>query len=117
MAMNYASNAFVVPTGQEQELERAPMPLLRGRAVNYEGASQAKSSGVPMGAAAIAVAGLAVAGKSRSRKMHLSASGTAEPARASAVVRNAKDHVNLGTVGHVDHGKTTLSAAISLVCA
>jgi len=31
-------------------------------------------------------------------------------------VRRAKDHVNLGTVGHVDHGKTTLSAAISLVC-
>ena len=28
-----------------------------------------------------------------------------------------EDHVNLGTVGHVDHGKTTLSAAISLVCA
>ena len=25
--------------------------------------------------------------------------------------------MNLGTVGHVDHGKTTLSAAISLVCA
>ena len=36
--------------------------------------------------------------------------------RAEAVVRRAKDHVNLGTVGHVDHGKTTLSAAISLVC-
>ena len=28
-----------------------------------------------------------------------------------------KDHVNLGTVGHVDHGKTTLSAAISLTLA
>lgn len=26
----------------------------------------------------------------------------------------AKDHINLGTIGHVDHGKTTLSAAISL---
>lgn len=25
-------------------------------------------------------------------------------------------HVNIGTIGHVDHGKTTLSAAISLVC-
>mmetsp|Transcript_55395 Transcript_55395/g.129687 ORF Transcript_55395/g.129687 Transcript_55395/m.129687 type:complete len:487 (-) Transcript_55395:78-1538(-) len=37
--------------------------------------------------------------------------------RASRVVRFAKPHVNLGTIGHVDHGKTTLSAAISLCCA
>jgi len=36
--------------------------------------------------------------------------------RASAVVMRAKDHINIGTVGHVDHGKTTLSAAISFVC-
>ena len=26
-----------------------------------------------------------------------------------------KPHVNIGTIGHVDHGKTTLTAAISLV--
>lgn len=26
-----------------------------------------------------------------------------------------KPHVNIGTIGHVDHGKTTLSAAISAV--
>jgi elongation factor Tu len=31
-------------------------------------------------------------------------------------VRN-KDHVNIGTVGHVDHGKTTLTAAITKVMA
>ncbi|TLM62297.1 elongation factor Tu, partial [Acinetobacter baumannii] len=24
-----------------------------------------------------------------------------------------KPHVNVGTIGHVDHGKTTLTAAIS----
>ncbi|HKK71341.1 MAG TPA: GTP-binding protein, partial [Candidatus Krumholzibacteria bacterium] len=24
-----------------------------------------------------------------------------------------KDHVNVGTIGHVDHGKTTLTAAIT----
>ena len=24
-----------------------------------------------------------------------------------------KDHVNIGTIGHVDHGKTTLTAAIT----
>ncbi|MBL7149907.1 MAG: elongation factor Tu, partial [Candidatus Cloacimonetes bacterium] len=28
-------------------------------------------------------------------------------------VRN-KPHVNIGTIGHVDHGKTTLTAAITL---
>jgi elongation factor Tu len=26
-----------------------------------------------------------------------------------------KPHVNVGTIGHVDHGKTTLTAAISAV--
>ena len=26
-----------------------------------------------------------------------------------------KPHVNIGTIGHVDHGKTTLTAAITLV--
>ena len=29
----------------------------------------------------------------------------------------SKPHVNIGTIGHVDHGKTTLSAAISKVLA
>ena len=27
-----------------------------------------------------------------------------------------KPHVNVGTIGHVDHGKTTLTAAITTVC-
>jgi elongation factor Tu len=27
----------------------------------------------------------------------------------------SKAHVNIGTIGHVDHGKTTLTAAISAV--
>src|SRR5699024_8038479 len=27
----------------------------------------------------------------------------------------SKDHVNIGTIGHVDHGKTTLTAAITTV--
>ena len=27
-----------------------------------------------------------------------------------------KPHVNVGTVGHVDHGKTTLTAALTKVC-
>ena len=29
----------------------------------------------------------------------------------------SKPHVNVGTIGHVDHGKTTLTAAISHVMA
>ena len=28
-----------------------------------------------------------------------------------------KPHVNVGTIGHVDHGKTTLTAAMTRVCA
>ena len=28
-----------------------------------------------------------------------------------------KPHMNVGTIGHVDHGKTTLSAAITSYCA
>ncbi|MEI7934810.1 MAG: GTP-binding protein, partial [Chlorobiaceae bacterium] len=28
-----------------------------------------------------------------------------------------KPHVNIGTIGHVDHGKTTLTAAITSVLA
>ncbi|NZD58773.1 elongation factor Tu, partial [Sphaerotilus montanus] len=27
----------------------------------------------------------------------------------------SKPHVNVGTIGHVDHGKTTLTAAITTV--
>ena len=29
----------------------------------------------------------------------------------------SKPHVNVGTIGHVDHGKTTLTAAMTRVCA
>ena len=32
-----------------------------------------------------------------------------------ATFQRTKPHVNIGTIGHVDHGKTTLSAAISTV--
>ena len=28
-----------------------------------------------------------------------------------------KPHINVGTIGHVDHGKTTLTAAITMHCA
>ena len=32
---------------------------------------------------------------------------------AKAKFERTKPHVNIGTIGHVDHGKTTLTAAIS----
>jgi elongation factor Tu len=32
---------------------------------------------------------------------------------AKEVYRRSKPHVNVGTIGHIDHGKTTLSAALS----
>ncbi|MFH2051006.1 MAG: GTP-binding protein, partial [bacterium] len=32
---------------------------------------------------------------------------------ARAKFERNKDHVNVGTIGHVDHGKTTLTAAIT----
>ena len=32
---------------------------------------------------------------------------------AKATFERTKPHVNIGTIGHVDHGKTTLTAAIT----
>jgi len=36
---------------------------------------------------------------------------------AKATFVRDKEHVNIGTIGHVDHGKTTLTAAITMVLA
>ena len=36
---------------------------------------------------------------------------------AKAKFERTKPHVNIGTIGHVDHGKTTLTAALTKVCA
>ncbi|MBE0601317.1 MAG: elongation factor Tu, partial [Firmicutes bacterium] len=33
---------------------------------------------------------------------------------AKAHFERTKPHVNIGTIGHVDHGKTTLTAAITM---
>lgn len=32
---------------------------------------------------------------------------------AKAVFERTKPHVNVGTIGHIDHGKTSLTAAIT----
>ncbi|MGA1709184.1 MAG: GTP-binding protein, partial [Phycisphaerales bacterium] len=34
---------------------------------------------------------------------------------AKAEFKRTKPHVNVGTIGHVDHGKTTLTAALTAV--
>src|SRR6187397_2716965 len=34
---------------------------------------------------------------------------------AKSKFERTKPHVNVGTIGHVDHGKTTLTAAITMV--
>ena len=36
---------------------------------------------------------------------------------AKAKFERTKPHCNIGTIGHVDHGKTTLTAAITKVLA
>ncbi|NLI98443.1 elongation factor Tu, partial [bacterium] len=36
---------------------------------------------------------------------------------AKAKFDRSKPHVNIGTIGHVDHGKTTLTASITKVLA
>ena len=36
---------------------------------------------------------------------------------AKDTFKRDKPHVNIGTIGHVDHGKTTLTAAITTVLA
>jgi elongation factor Tu len=33
----------------------------------------------------------------------------------SSAYKRVKPHINIGTIGHVDHGKTTLTQAISIV--
>ena len=36
---------------------------------------------------------------------------------AKVKFERVKPHVNVGTIGHVDHGKTTLTAAMTMICA
>ncbi|KAL1969312.1 hypothetical protein VTN77DRAFT_9504 [Rasamsonia byssochlamydoides] len=44
---------------------------------------------------------------------HVFSSNPRLAARGYAVFERTKPHVNIGTIGHVDHGKTTLTAAIT----
>ena len=44
---------------------------------------------------------------------HSSLRGFAPLARTFAKFDRSKVHINVGTIGHIDHGKTTLTAAIT----
>ncbi|CAJ1431047.1 unnamed protein product [Effrenium voratum] len=96
------ATAFVAPQPSAPR-----QPQLKDGAQGKASSQSSSSSGSSMAALALGAAALG-ASVSRARKVGQT--------RASAVVRHAKPHVNIGTIGHVDHGKTTLSAAISLVC-
>ena len=47
----------------------------------------------------------------------LSNNGATEESMAKEAFQRNKPHVNIGTIGHVDHGKTSLTAAITKVLA
>uniref|UniRef100_A0A7S1C497 Elongation factor Tu n=2 Tax=cellular organisms TaxID=131567 RepID=A0A7S1C497_9STRA len=56
-----------------------------------------------------------VAARSAALRVAAGAGRPAAPARCLATFSRDKPHVNIGTIGHVDHGKTTLTAAITRV--
>ncbi|CAK9062341.1 unnamed protein product [Durusdinium trenchii] len=104
MAVVLGSTSFVT-------LQLGPAQLKDARSARGQASSSGASVGQAMPFALVMGAAALGAGLSRvGRKVGQT--------RASAVVCHAesKPHVNIGTIGHVDHGKTTLSAAISLVC-
>jgi len=107
-AVAMASTAPAFVTVNAAQLPAPPQP--RGPVLRSALSPEASSgSTLSLGALALGTVALGARATRASRRK-------AGKARAAAIVRQAKDHINLGTVGHVDHGKTTLSAAISLVC-
>ncbi|KAJ3022807.1 UNVERIFIED_CONTAM: translation elongation factor Tu [Siphonaria sp. JEL0065] len=55
--------------------------------------------------------------KSVQNPLKMAAVATAFTGRKYSSYNRSKPHVNIGTIGHVDHGKTTLTAAITKVLA
>src|SRR5246127_3922848 len=55
--------------------------------------------------------------RSSKRKAERERKGDQEPPMAKQKFERTKPHVNVGTIGHIDHGKTTLTAAITKVLA
>ncbi|MGQ0752142.1 MAG: GTP-binding protein, partial [Betaproteobacteria bacterium] len=51
-----------------------------------------------------------------SKEHHPSVSrASKETIMAKSKFERTKPHVNVGTIGHVDHGKTTLTAAMTMI--
>ena len=50
-----------------------------------------------------------------SLNVRLLSTGPAASTAEKAIYKRDKPHINIGTIGHVDHGKTTLTAAITHV--
>src|SRR5580765_84055 len=53
--------------------------------------------------------------RSSKRKAEREKKRRQEPPMAKQKFERTKPHVNVGTIGHIDHGKTTLTAAITKV--
>jgi elongation factor Tu len=49
--------------------------------------------------------------------MKVQLDAVSETVMSKAKFERTKPHVNVGTIGHVDHGKTTLTAAMTKICA
>ncbi|MGQ0526177.1 MAG: GTP-binding protein, partial [Betaproteobacteria bacterium] len=47
----------------------------------------------------------------------MSVASARETIMAKSKFERTKPHVNVGTIGHVDHGKTTLTAAMTMILA
>eukprot|EP00933_Yihiella_yeosuensis_P058540 TRINITY_DN590_c0_g1_i3.p1 TRINITY_DN590_c0_g1~~TRINITY_DN590_c0_g1_i3.p1 ORF type:complete len:537 (-),score=141.78 TRINITY_DN590_c0_g1_i3:345-1829(-) len=109
-AVQLGTNAFVSPAGVTAQPKDAALNSVSLRGSTAQNTSESSSS------SAAAMGGFAFAAAAVAASASRSAGKRGQTSRAAAVVRQAKDHINLGTIGHVDHGKTTLSAAISLVC-
>mmetsp|Transcript_27489 Transcript_27489/g.56892 ORF Transcript_27489/g.56892 Transcript_27489/m.56892 type:complete len:508 (+) Transcript_27489:72-1595(+) len=115
LAARLCSDAFALPRAlPRQSREAAPAAVAEPSALLRGGASGAPTEASSGGSALAAAAVAAVLGAAAAARR----GGSLAARRAETVVRHAdkKAHINIGTVGHVDHGKTTLSAAISLVC-
>src|SRR5688572_2292645 len=57
------------------------------------------------------------ASRGRSRLTKTNDAGRRRSSMAKEKFDRSKPHVNVGTIGHIDHGKTTLTAALTKVAA
>jgi len=107
-ALGIGSLVFTAPGSlTPQRLTGATVTSELVRSASYTSTSGKPSSNQAVGSLmVVAVSALAFRVAQRRRSA----------GRAATIAMRAKDHINIGTIGHVDHGKTTLSAAISFVC-